>query len=81
MQWDRLARELGVDNNDIDDISKRYVHHPRRMRMCYTAVLEQSCSWSYFLTWGKLDDAINKIRSLSLESHSHNGMCTKILEF
>ena len=63
-----------MNNNAIDEISQRYVHHPRRMKMCFNAVLKQS-SWLYSLAWGELDDTINKMRLLSLESYSHNSKC------
>ena len=77
-RWESLGLELGMNTDVIDEISKCYVHHPRKMKMCCIAMLRQF-SWLY--SWGKLDDAINKMRSLSLQTYSHNSMCTKILEF
>lgn len=70
-KWKRLGIELGLKDYDIANISENNGHHPRRMKVCFVDMIEQWLKENPFPTWGKLDDAINKIRSSGVESYRH----------
>ena len=61
-QWERLGLELGLNDYDIANISKDNEHNPNRSVTCCRAVLEQWLREIPSPTWGKLDDAVKKIK-------------------
>ena len=69
--WERLGLELGLSKDDIASISKYNEHHPRKLKMCFTAVLEQCFPDA---TQDKVDNAIKECRSLVLQNYHHTSM-------
>ena len=53
---------MGLNDYDIANISENNARHPRRVEVCCTAVLEQWLREIPSPTWGKLDDAVKKIK-------------------
>ena len=70
-QWERLGLELGLSDYDIANISKDNEHNPNRSVSCCASVLEQWLKVIPSPTWGKLDDAVKKIK-LSTSPMSNN---------
>ena len=67
-QWERLGLELGLNDYEIANISENNARHPRRVEVCCAAVLEQWLREIPSPTWGKLDDAVKKIKLPSTTS-------------
>ena len=61
-QWERLGLELGLKDCHIANISKDNEYHPSRLLTCCRRMLEQWLREIPSPTWGKLDNAINKIK-------------------
>ena len=55
--WKRIGQELGLNECDIDLISKKY----KNKSNCCTAMLEQWLREIPSPTWGQLDDAIMSV--------------------
>ena len=68
VHWERLGLELGLMDYHIANISENNARHPRRVEVCCTAVLQQWLDSDSSATWGKLDDAIKKIKLPSTTS-------------
>ena len=60
--WERLGLELGLKDYHIANISADNVHNPHRSVDSCRAVLEQWLREMPSPTWGKLDDAVKKIK-------------------
>ena len=69
--WRLLGLELGLKDYDIDNISEQNVHHPRKLKMCFIAMLKQWLINFPSATWGTLEDAINKLRFSRSASDSY----------
>ena len=78
-EWKRLGVELGLKNYDITKISENYEHHPKKIKVCFTAMLEQWLKMFPSPTWGVLEDAINKIGSSRMKSFSRTGTYVCVL--
>ena len=72
--WERLGLELGLSKDDIAHISGYNEHHPRKLKMCYTAVLQQCFPNA---AQDEVDYTIKKCRSLLLQSFHHTSMYPK----
>ena len=62
-QWEALALFLGLEDYQIDYISKDNAHNPNRSIDCCTAVFHIWRKGTSSPTWGMLEDAINKIQT------------------
>ena len=70
-KWKRLAQELGVKKEDIDDISNNNSHLPKK---CCNAMLDQWQKETRSSSWrSKLCDAIKNIKQSSATSHDKEG--------
>ena len=67
-QWERLGLELGIKDYHIANISKDNEHNPNRSVTCCRAMLKQWLREIPSPTWGKLDDAVKKIKLPSTTS-------------
>ena len=74
IKWKRLGLLLGLKEYDIGKISDTYAHHPRRIKMCFTAMLRQWIVMAPTTTWGEVDDAMKQLTQQS----DQTSMCTKI---
>ena len=72
VQWERLGLELGLQDYDIANISENHAGHARRVEECCAAVLKQWLNSDPSATWGKLDDAIKKIKLSPVNSPVSN---------
>ena len=61
-QWERLALELGLKDYHIANMSKDNEHNPNRSVTCCRVMLQKWLDIDPSATWGKLDDAIKKIK-------------------
>ena len=61
-QWERLGLELGLKDFDIANISKDNEHNPNRSVTCCRTMLQKWLQIDSLATWGKLDDALKKIK-------------------
>ena len=61
-QWEKLGLELGLKDYHIANISKDNEYNPNRSLTCCRRMLEQWLREIPSPTWGKLDNAINKIK-------------------
>ena len=62
VQWERLGLELGLKDYHIAIISKDNEHNPNRSVTCCRKVLQKWLEIDPSATWGKLDDAVKKIK-------------------
>ena len=69
-QWKRLGLELALNDYDIANISVNNARHPE---VCCTAVLEQWLREIPSPTWGKLEDAVKKIKLPVLTDRGNHG--------
>ena len=60
--WERLGLELGLKDYHIANISKDNEHNPNRSVTCSREVLQKWLEIDTSTTWGKLDDALKKIK-------------------
>ena len=76
--WKELARELGVEECDIRDISDNNAH----AKKCLTAMFEQWQKVVRPATWDKLNDALKNIELSSTTSNekegSHSHYCSAL---
>jgi len=59
--WEKLGLKLGLAEHVIDNISMDHAYHPERSVACCREVLVQWLRQLPSPTWGKLEDAINKV--------------------
>ena len=69
-QWERLGLELGLKDYHIANISKDNEHNPNRSVTCCSKMLQIWLVIDSSATWSKLDDAVKKIKSLTIGSLS-----------
>ena len=74
IEWEKLGLLLGLKEYDIGKISDNYTHHPRRIKNCFIAMLQQWIVMAPTATWGKVDDAMKQLTQQS----DQTSMCTKI---
>ena len=60
--WERLGLTLGLNDYEIENISKNNAHNPRRSETCCAQMLEDWLKKIFSSTWGKLDDAVTMIQ-------------------
>ena len=61
-QWEKLGVELGLKDYHIANISKDNEHNPKRSETCCERMLQKWLDIDLEATWGKLDNAIRKIK-------------------
>ena len=69
-QWERLGLELGLNDYHIANISKDNEHNPNRSVTCCREMLQKWLDMDPSATWSKLDDAVEKVKSLATGSLS-----------
>ena len=74
IEWESLALELGIRHYVINEISEKYKHFPRKLKMCLVAMLEHWLKFFPSPTWGILEDAVSKIRSTRMSSINQTSM-------
>ena len=80
VHWERLGQELGLEDYIINNISENNARHIKRVEECCIAMLQHWLREIPAPTWGKLNDAIKKIKSsttgtvLTVSSDSTTGM-------
>ena len=76
-QWEKLGVELGLKDYHIANISKDNEHNPNRSVTCCKKMLQKWLKIDFEASWGKLDNAIKKIKSttdpVSTISNHHTG--------
>ena len=77
-QWEKLGVELGLEGYHIANISKDNEHNPNRSVTCCEKMLQKWLKIDLEASWGKLDNAIKKIKSsttdpVSAISSHHTG--------
>ena len=78
--WKRLGLELGLEDYEVDIISANNEYHSNKVVVCSIAILERWLRVASSPTWGKLDDAIKKIKKsktgpMLTDSSASTGMC------
>ena len=61
-QWEILGLELGLKDTEVAKISENNARHPRGIELCCAAILKEWLRKIPSPTWGKLDNAIKKIK-------------------
>ena len=56
---------LGLKAHHLEIISADNAHNPKKTLDCFKAVLKRWLQVNPEATWGKLDDAVNSIKSLT----------------
>ena len=78
--WQRLGPELGLEDYEVNNISENNARHPNRVVVCCVEILERWLRVVSSPTWGKLNDAIKKIKKSTsdlklTDSSATTGMC------
>ena len=70
--WEALGSKLGLTNDQIVIISDNNKNNPKKAQDCCTAMLREWLRIDPLPSWGKLNDAINKIETIMQKNKDYS---------